>query len=190
MRKYKTLSCEPSPDEVLNGNESEGPSLVLELLYTKHPTETCFYWFDLLITEQCRMGLLLPLSCSHGGRHSLQVFSGVNLPWQQESRTAPWDLATCSCRSFSLRSKGMAASKAQFGHSSRPVAVHSGRAIPWTLREESMVWVRHLPAVLRWWQWQQLLFLISHSEPTASWFGRSGRAQIFPLEMLSTLRCL
>lgn len=39
---------------------------------------------------------------------------------------------------FSLRSKGMAASKAQFGHSYRLIAIHSGRAIPWTLRNESI----------------------------------------------------
>lgn len=132
MRKYKTLSCEPSPGGVLDGNESEGPSHVLEVVCNKHPTETCFYWFDLLITERCLMGCSSPCPANRG-RRSLQAFSGVNLPWQQESRTAPWDLATCSCRSFSLRSKGMAASKTQFDHSSRPVAIHSGRLIPWAL---------------------------------------------------------
>lgn len=63
MRKHKTLSCEPSPGRVLDGNESEGPPLVLELVYNKHPTETCFYWFDLLITEQSLMGVFLPVSC-------------------------------------------------------------------------------------------------------------------------------
>lgn len=31
-------------------------------------------------------------------------------------------------------SQVMAASKVQFGHSSRPIAIRSGRAIPWTLR--------------------------------------------------------
>lgn len=63
MRKYKTLSCEPSPGGVLDGNESEGPSLVLELVNNKRSTETCSYWFDVFITERCLMGLFLPVSC-------------------------------------------------------------------------------------------------------------------------------
>lgn len=46
----------------MDGNESEGPSLVLELVNNKHPTETCSYWFDLFITERCLMGLFLPVS--------------------------------------------------------------------------------------------------------------------------------
>lgn len=63
MRKYKTLLREPSPGGVPGGNESEVPSLVLELVYSEHPMETCFYWFDLLIMEQCLMGLFLIASC-------------------------------------------------------------------------------------------------------------------------------
>lgn len=47
----------------MGGNESEVPSLVLEQVHNKCPTETCFYWFDLLIMEQCLMGLFLIASC-------------------------------------------------------------------------------------------------------------------------------
>lgn len=45
------------------GNESEVPSLVLELVYHECATETCSYWFDVLIVEQCLMGLFLTASC-------------------------------------------------------------------------------------------------------------------------------
>lgn len=62
------------------------------------PTGLICWWRSL-------MGLLLP---ANPEEDALCRFPGVNLPWQQESRTAPSDLATCSCRSFCLRSKGTA----------------------------------------------------------------------------------
>lgn len=63
MRKCKTLSREPSPGGMLGGNESEVPSPVLELVHNERPSETCFYWFDLFMAEQCLMGLFLAVSC-------------------------------------------------------------------------------------------------------------------------------
>lgn len=128
MRKYKTLLCEPSTGGVLDGNESEGPSLVLEEVYNQHPTETCFYWFDLLIRELCL--LLLPLTqrktLSAGPlRSELALATG-----EQHSSLR---FGNMQLQKLSLRSKGMAVSKAQFGHSCRLIAIHSGRTIPWTL---------------------------------------------------------
>lgn len=119
MRKYKTLSCEPSPGGVLDGNESEGPPLVLGLVYNKHRTETCSYWFDLLMTEPdgpapaCVLLTQRKMLSAGVPRSELALAAG-----EQDSSLRSGNL---QLQKFLSQSKSTAASKAQFGRSSRPV---------------------------------------------------------------------